>query len=76
MASTGIQFSIPSGNNHFFFALQSLDFLYRYFHVCDGSLIPDIMHDLLEGALQYEVKVMLKAMISEDKYFTLGIAQH
>ena len=22
-----------------------------YFHVCDGSLLPDIMHYLLEGAL-------------------------
>lgn len=50
-------------------------FLCRYFHVCDGSLIPDIMHDILEGALQYEVKVMLQAMISEDRYFTLGIVK-
>lgn len=22
-----------------------------YFHVCDGSLIPDIMHDILEGKI-------------------------
>ena len=22
-----------------------------YFHVCDGSLLPDVMHDLLEGVL-------------------------
>ena len=34
-----------------------------YFHVCDGSLLPDVMHDLLEGALQYEVKLLLHYMI-------------
>ena len=44
----------------------------RYFHVCGGGLLPDIMHNLLEGALQYEVKLMLKAMIFEDNYFDLG----
>ena len=42
-----------------------------YFNVCDGSLIPDIMHDILEGALQYEVKLMLKVMITTENYFTL-----
>lgn len=41
--------------------------------MCDGGLLPDIMHDLLEGALQYEVKLMLKSMIEDDEYFTLGI---
>lgn len=34
-----------------------------YFHVCDGSLLPDVMHDLLEGVLQYEVKLLLHYMI-------------
>lgn len=32
---------------------------------CDlasGALIPDIMHDVLEGALPLEVKLMLKVM--------------
>ena len=29
------------------------------------------MHDLLEGALQYEVKLMLKEFILHDHYFTL-----
>ena len=46
---------------------------YSYFHVCGGGLLPDIMHDLLEGALQYEVKIMLKNMITIDQYFTLGM---
>ena len=43
----------------------------KYFHVCNGSLIPDIMHDVLEGALQYEVKLMLQFMINHEGYFTL-----
>ena len=30
--------------------------LCRYFHVCEGGLIPDVMHDVLEGALVYEAK--------------------
>ena len=42
-----------------------------YFHVCDGSLLPDIMHDLLEGVLQYEAKLMLQTFVNDKKYFTL-----
>ena len=45
----------------------------RYFHVCDGSLVPDIMHDVLEGLLQYEVKLMLQYMINVESYFTLDM---
>lgn len=41
-----------------------------YFHVCDGSLLPDVMHHVLEGALQYEIKLMLQVMIYQV-YFTL-----
>lgn len=48
----------------------------RYFHVADGGLLPDIMHDVLEGALQYEVKLMLRTMIQEDHYFSLGKQYH
>lgn len=32
----------------------------RYFNVTSGALIPDIMHDILEGALPLELKCMLK----------------
>lgn len=39
-----------------------------YFDVCD-SLLPDVMHDLLEGCLQYEAKLLLQYCI-EEKYFT------
>ena len=41
-----------------------------YFHVCNGSLLPDIMHDILEGVLQYEIKHTLQVM-NREKYFTL-----
>ena len=36
-----------------------------YFHVCDGSLLLDVMHDLLEGVLQYEVKLLLHYIIEK-----------
>ena len=42
----------------------------KFFHVVDG-LVPDIMHDILEGSLQYEVKELLKHFIQTEKYFTL-----
>ena len=50
----------------------SCTYTHRYFPVCNGGLVPDIMHDVLEGALEYEVKLMLAHMISEEKYFTLN----
>lgn len=42
-----------------------------YFHVCNGGLLPDLLHDILEGALQYEVKLLMRVMIEEETYFTL-----
>lgn len=44
----------------------------RYFNVCSGALLPDIMHDLLEGALQYELKLMLQLFIFQEQYITLS----
>lgn len=35
----------------------------RYFHVTEG-LVPDVMHDVLEGALELEMKQLLKVCIS------------
>ena len=43
-----------------------------YFNVCEGGLLPHIMHDILEGALQYEMKLMLKVFIRDEKYFSLS----
>lgn len=44
-----------------------------YFHVCSGALLPDVMHDVLEGAIQYEVKLMLQVMFcfSELKFISV-----
>ena len=36
----------------------------KYFRVTDG-LVMDIMHDVLEGILQYEVKELIKYLVSE-----------
>ena len=41
-----------------------------YFHVVDG-MVPDIMHDILEGSLQLHLKCLLKYCILQMKYFSL-----
>ena len=41
-----------------------------YFHVTDG-MIPDIMHDVLEGSLQLHIKWLFKHCIQQMKYFPL-----
>ena len=41
----------------------------RYFHVI-GGLPPDAMYDILEGVLQYCVKLTLKVFVLEKKFFT------
>lgn len=43
-----------------------------HFEMCSGSLIPHVMHDLLEGALQHILKQLLHVLIDEKKYFTLA----
>ena len=42
----------------------------RYFHIVEG-LVPDIMHDLLEGALQLCTKLLLNHMIVHEKKISL-----
>ena len=41
-----------------------------------GALIPDVMHDVLEGVLQYETKLLLREFINIDHYFTLPQLNH
>ena len=41
-----------------------------YFHVID-DMVPDIMHDILEGSLQLHLKCLLKYCILRMKYFCL-----
>ena len=43
----------------------------KFFHVTEG-LPPDIMHDILEGTLQYEVKEMLKLFTGVKALFSLS----
>ena len=47
----------------------------RYYHVI-GGLPADIMHDILEGVLQYEVKELLKHYIKVQHLFTLEHLNH
>jgi len=42
----------------------------KYFHVVDG-MVPDIMHDILEGCLQMLLKYTLKYFVVQMKYFTV-----
>jgi len=42
------------------------------FDLCSGALLSDVMHDLLEGVLQYETKLLLKHCL-HNCYFTLDI---
>ena len=42
----------------------------RFFHVV-GRLPTDVMHDILEGALHYEMKEMLKDFIKNEAYLTV-----
>ena len=37
----------------------------RYFHVIDG-LVPDIMHDILEGAVQLNINLLLLELKSRE----------
>ena len=42
----------------------------KHFDLCSGALIPDVMHDLLKGALQHIFKLLLCYLIDEKKYFS------
>ena len=44
----------------------------KYFDVTSGSLMPDVMHDVLEGVLQFEAKLLLRQFIHHDHYFALA----
>lgn len=44
----------------------------KYFEVVGGYLTPDVMYDVLEGALQHEVKLLLQQFINHEHYFSLA----
>ena len=35
-------------------------------------MLPDVMYDVLEGLLQYEIKLMLQVMINTESYISLN----
>ena len=43
----------------------------KYFHVTEG-MCPDIMHDVLEGCVQFEMKELINVLI-DRKYITLDL---
>ncbi len=43
----------------------------QYFDICSGALLPDVMHDIFEGVLQYEAKLVLQHAINNRRYFSL-----
>ena len=47
----------------------------QFFNLCSGALIPDVMHDVLEGVLQYETKLIL-SHITSCHYTSLSHVNH
>ena len=43
----------------------------NFFHVVDG-IVPDIMHDILEGTLQLHLKWLLAYLVIEEKIISLN----
>ena len=41
------------------------------FDICSGTLLPDVMHDLLEGTLQHILQLLLSYCSEEKHYFAL-----
>ena len=53
----------PSQSREFGVNHKSLLMEIEYFDICSGVLLCDVMHDLFEGVLQYETKLMLIQLI-------------
>ncbi len=47
----------------------------KFFDVCSGALIPDVMHDVLEGVLQLELKLVLQHIVS-SAYMRVCVSDH
>lgn len=45
----------------------------EFFDMCNGALLPDVMHDVLEGALQYELKLLLQYCINDRRFFQVSV---
>ena len=45
----------------------------KHFDMCSGTLLPDVMHDLLEGAVQHILQLLVSYCIDEKNYFNLSL---
>lgn len=61
----------PHSCEFLFYVFRSALMELRYFDICSGALVPDVLHDVLEGGLQYEAKLLLQHCIISQGYFTL-----
>jgi len=59
------EMTVEYGVNH-----RSILMDIQYFDICCGTLMSDVMHDLMEGVLQYETKLMLVQFL-DKRYFSL-----
>ena len=66
-SDNGNELSVEYGINR-----RSILIQLSHFDMCSGALLPDVMHDLLEGILQYEAKLVLQHCILEKKYTKLS----
>ena len=44
----------------------------KHFDMCSGALIPDVMHDLLDGTLQHILKLLLHYLMEKNKYLSIS----
>ena len=44
----------------------------NHMDMCSGVLLPDVMHDLLEGTIQHVLQLLLCYCIEDKHYFTLS----
>ena len=45
----------------------------QHFDMCSGTLLPDVMHDLLEGAVQHLLQLLVSYCIEKNNYFNLSL---
>ena len=44
----------------------------EHFNLCSGALIPDVMHDILEGTLPHTLHQLLSYCVANKHFFTLS----
>ena len=44
----------------------------EHFDLCGGGLLPDIMHDMMEGVLPHVLSLLLHYCIEEKRFFSMA----